>query len=110
MTTFDEYQFGASATAIYPADKAVEYLALGLVSEAGEIAGKVKKVIRDSGGNFTDPDHRYDMAGELGDVLWYLACLCEEYGMDLGAVAQHNLEKLASRKERGVLGGSGDTR
>ena len=98
-----QYQAQAKETAIYPKDKALEYLALGLVGEAGEVANKIKKVIRDG----TSPNNVRD---ELGDVLWYLAMLSTEIGYSLDTIADKNLWKLANRKERNVLGGSGDNR
>ncbi len=85
------------------------YPTLGLVGEAGEIAEKVKKMIRDDGGKLT-AERRDLLKKELGDVLWYLAQLCTELGFDMDEVANHNLEKLFSRKDRGKLGGDGDTR
>ena len=97
------YQAKAKETAIFPPETALAYLTLGLVGEAGEIANKAKKVIRD--GRSTD-----GLADELGDVLWYVAVLADHLGKDLGDLADENLAKLASRKERGALGGSGDNR
>lgn len=79
---FDEYQKQAKKTAIYPKDRALEYTALGLVSEVGEIAGKVKKVIRDQGGVFTDVT-RAQIGAEMGDVLWYVAMCADALGEDL---------------------------
>jgi NTP pyrophosphatase (non-canonical NTP hydrolase) len=112
--TFDEYESAADETAIYPRSHALVYPALypalGVAGEAGEVAEKVKKMIRDG---------QLDAHGlhkEIGDVLWYLAALCrdmsEEFGLDysLQSAAQGNLEKLKSRKDRGVLKGSGDNR
>ncbi len=103
MMYLSQYQKQAAETAIYPKDKALEYLALGLVGEAGEVANKIKKVIRDG----TSPNNVRD---ELGDVLWYLAMLSTEIGYSLDTIADKNLWKLANRKERNVLGGSGDNR
>jgi NTP pyrophosphatase (non-canonical NTP hydrolase) len=80
-----------------------------LVSEAGEVAGKVKKVLRDDKGQFL-PEKRQEIAKEIGDVLWYIAALCTDLNVDMEAVAQGNLDKLNSRLARGVLGGSGDNR
>ena len=105
--TFEEYQTQAIKTAIYK-DKVV-YPALGLVNEAGEVAGKVKKVLRDSDRNFS-PEKREEIADEMGDVLWYLAALAMDLNLDLEQIAQRNLNKLNSRMARGVLGGSGDNR
>jgi NTP pyrophosphatase (non-canonical NTP hydrolase) len=85
------------------------YPALGLVGEAGEIANKLKKVIRDNSGILSD-DVRESVSDEIGDVLWYAAQLATEMGADLNTIAQRNIDKLASRKERGVIAGSGDNR
>ena len=87
---------------------ALSYTSLGM-GEAGEVQGKIKKVIRDSGGMITD-EVRMAIAGELGDTLWYLAAVADELGLNLGDIAQANLNKLADRKDRGVIEGSGDTR
>lgn len=106
---FNEYQERAKETAIYPLDRGLEYVTLGLVSEAGEFAGKVKKIIRDDGGEITYERHE-ELAAELGDVLWYVAQTATEVGLSLSEVAQGNLHKLSSRAERGVIGGSGDNR
>ena len=105
-----DYQQRSRATAVYPdAGANLTYPALGLCGEAGEVAEKVKKAIRDDGGVLTDA-RRDALAGELGDVLWYVAQLATEAGLDLDAVAAGNLAKLRSRQERSVLSGSGDTR
>ena len=85
----------------------VQYLALGLTGEAGEVANKVKKLIRDGGDT---PDKRKEIGKELGDVCWYLAVLAEELGSNLGKIMEDNLDKLEDRRARGVLGGSGDNR
>jgi NTP pyrophosphatase (non-canonical NTP hydrolase) len=104
------YQTQALQTAVYPNQGAnFPYPALGLVGEAGEVADKLKKVIRDHGGVLTDPV-RDAVAKELGDVLWYLSVLAYELDYDLNTIAQGNLDKLASRQERGVISGSGDNR
>lgn len=91
------------------ADAGIVYLALGLNGESGEVAEKVKKIVRDQAGKLTDFD-RVEIGKELGDVLWYLAMLAEELGISLEEVAQGNIDKLISRKERGVIHGSGDNR
>lgn len=106
---FSKYQELASDTAIYPDFARIIYPALGLVNEAGEVAGKIKKVIRDNKGNFSQ-EHREKIADELGDVLWYISALASDLGMDLNNIAKNNILKLESRKERNVLGGSGDNR
>lgn len=105
----NEYQEKAIATAIYSDDFAVVYPTLGLAGEAGEVADKVKKVLRDEFGDFCQ-DSKQELAKELGDVLWYAAVLARDLGYSLEEIAALNVEKLASRKERGVLGGSGDNR
>lgn len=111
---FNEYQQEANKTAIYPeagtgSFNAVSYTILGLTNEAGEVAGKLKKVWRDNEGKI-GPHEEAAIAAELGDVFWYLAEAATELGWELAEIAQLNLEKLASRAERGVIGGSGDNR
>lgn len=107
--TLDEYQQQAAETAIYK-DR-ILYPALGLAGEAGEVANKVKKLLRDHGGfdNITQ-EQRYAIADECGDVLWYIAALLKDLDVNLYVVAHRNVEKLRSRKERGTLQGSGDKR
>lgn len=109
----DEYQGKTRDTANYPEAQtgsvlALTYVGLGL-GEAGEVQGKIKKVLRDDGGIVTE-EKRAAIVGELGDVLWYVARLADELGLDLSEIATRNLDKLSSRKERGVIGGSGDNR
>jgi NTP pyrophosphatase (non-canonical NTP hydrolase) len=104
-----EYQRLSRSTARYPRNEALTYPALGLAGEAGEFADHAKKVIRDDGGEVTD-ERREAMAKELGDVLWYVAQLASELGLDLDEVAQTNLDKLLSRQRRGVISGDGDDR
>ena len=107
---FSTYQQRSRETARYPDVGANPiYPTLGLCGEAGEVADKVKKVLRDSGGVFS-PEVREALKLELGDVLWYVAQLASELGLDLEGVAQANLDKLASRAARNVIAGSGDDR
>lgn len=111
---FEQYQVATAVTAIYPGAgegniAALSYVSLGLTGEAGEIANKVKKVLRDSNGEY-DENFRGELAKEIGDVLWYLARLSDEIGYPLEVIAQSNIEKLISRKERGVISGNGDNR
>jgi len=120
----EKYQVTSSRTAIYlnAINKefpnlqgklkgllALSYLSLGLVGEAGELSNKIKKLIRDSVGEISD-ELRKDLSKEIGDCLWYIANICTELQLDLNEIAQQNLDKLLSRKERGVLTGSGDNR
>jgi NTP pyrophosphatase (non-canonical NTP hydrolase) len=104
-----EYQMKARTTAVYPAEHAITYPILGLAGEAGELANKWKKVLRDDNG-ILSPEKRNALVEEVGDILWYIASVLEDLGADMDGVAKENLKKLASRKERGVLGGSGDQR
>lgn len=107
---FDEYQKESKKTAIYPKIGAsFIYPTLGLADEAGEVVGKIKKVMRDDAGVISE-EKLSDIKKELGDVLWYLSQIASELNLNLSDVAKANLEKLLSRKERGVLQGSGDNR
>jgi len=108
--TATEYQQKASETAIFPKEKALEYITLGLTGEAGEIANKVKKLIRDGADKETLEQKKIEIGYEIGDVLWYCAMLAKEVGMNLGHVMENNINKLHSRKERGTISGSGDNR
>jgi len=101
---FDSYQRQAVTTAIYPSTAQVIYPAMGLANEAGEVLGKVKKIIRD--GTF----NRDDIVDELGDVLWYAAALARDLNVDLATVARWSLAKVTGRQQRGTLQGSGDKR
>ena len=106
----DEYQRAAMCTARDKnAPDEFMHLVLGLVGEAGEIAEKVKKLVRDKNSDLAQLDCD-DMAAELGDVLWYTAVLANFLGLSLDDVAQRNVDKLADRQRRAVLGGSGDNR
>lgn len=106
---FNDYQKEAVANKIYGYGEPIVYPTLGLVGEAGEVAGKVKKVLRDNEGEF-DTSHRDKIIDECGDVLWYLAALADDLGVTLGDFALANLKKISSRRSRGVVGGSGDNR
>ena len=102
---FRDYQEVAASTAIYPESAKLTYPLLGLAGEVGEVCEKAKKHIRD--GRELDKE---DMKKELGDVLWYLSAVARDLDIDLQDVAVSNIEKLQSRKDRGVLQGSGDNR
>lgn len=103
----NQYQEAARNTAVYPADMGLIYTTLGLVGESGEVAEKVKKMIRDGK---TLKECRADLVKELGDVLWYVANVAHELNITLEEVASRNIEKLQSRKKRDKLHGDGDDR
>jgi NTP pyrophosphatase (non-canonical NTP hydrolase) len=90
----NEYQLSAKATAIYPPNRAMEYLVCGLVSEAGEVAGVHKKYIRDK---YTANEYHTRMTDEIGDVLWYVAMLCNEMDINMEEVMENNINKLFDR-------------
>jgi NTP pyrophosphatase (non-canonical NTP hydrolase) len=123
IKTFDEYQKEANFLKIsldkylekYPDTPlevkkllAVAYDGLGL-GEAGEVQGKIKKIIRDNGG-YISSENTIEIKKELGDILWYVASMCDNLGIKMEDVAQGNIEKLKSRRDRGTLHGSGDNR
>jgi NTP pyrophosphatase (non-canonical NTP hydrolase) len=108
--TFEEYQKKSRETAIYPgAGNNFIYPTLGLAGESGEVAEKIKKVLRDDD-NLVSPEKKEELKKELGDVLWYLTQISTELGLSLEEIAAFNIEKLQSRKQRNMLGGSGDNR
>lgn len=105
MEQFNQYGDFVKSMKVYPEKHAIVYPALGLAGEAGEIAEKVKKWLRG--------DRELDREGllkELGDPLWYITSLADDLGFTLQDVVDANVEKLSSRKERGVLKGNGDNR
>jgi len=107
---FTEYQQKAKATAKYPViGHGVIYPTLGLTNEAGEVAGKIKKVFRDKDGVISD-ETRDALKAELGDVLWYLAQVATELNLSLDEIAEHNIAKLLDRQARGKIQGDGDNR
>lgn len=107
--TVQWFEDACADTATYPPERGLEYVLLGLCGEAGELANKYKKVIRDDGGTLSS-DRRLALLDEAGDVAWYLARLAFELGSDLDEIMRANVEKLGSRKRRGVISGAGDTR
>ena len=110
--TFNNFQTNASRSAFYPRDfknEGLYYTTLGLVGEAGEIANKVKKIMRDNNGKLEEIN-KADIFDELGDVLWYCATIADELGVNLEDVAKCNLIKLEDRMNRGKIQGSGDKR
>jgi len=108
VSDFSSYQADAYTTALAES-RNLPYMALGLAGEAGEVANKVKKIIRDNEGQLTE-QVKQDLKKELGDVLWYIAGACTVAGLDLQDVADANLAKLFDRKDRDALRGSGDNR
>ena len=109
VSDLDMYQKVAKTTAIYPREQAIIYPTLGLTGEAGEVANKVKKIIRD-GSNSKDEKLVSEIKSEIGDCLWYIAVLASDFDIKLSDIASSNLEKLEKRKEKGTLHGSGDDR
>jgi NTP pyrophosphatase (non-canonical NTP hydrolase) len=109
VSDLDMYQKVALTTAIYPREQAIIYPTLGLTGEAGEVANKVKKIIRD-GSNKNDNSMVSEIKSEIGDCLWYIAVLADDIGCKLSDIANTNLVKLANRKEKGTIRGSGDKR
>ena len=109
--TLNEYQKQALTTALFSGDKTkdLSHWALGTVGEAGEIAEKVKKIIRDKDSYLSDKD-KQELGKELGDVLWYLAVFADFLGIDFENVAATNISKLKDRKFRNKISGSGDNR
>ena len=108
--TFAVYQRESRKTwSVIHTDHSIVYPTLGLTNEAGEVAGKIKKIFRDRNGEISAAD-REALKQELGDVLWYLTQICTELGLTLEEVAEANLVKLFSRQARGVITGDGDQR
>ena len=109
ISDLDMYQQVAKTTAIYPREQAIIYPTLGLTGEAGEVANKVKKIIRD-GTNKNNENLVQEISAEIGDCLWYIAVLADDFNIKLSDIASANIEKLANRKKKGTIHGSGDTR
>jgi NTP pyrophosphatase (non-canonical NTP hydrolase) len=110
MTSFDQYQVLAMQTARYPRTIPWLYPALALAEEAGEVLGKLAKMVRKDGHEQMPEEVRQQVKKELGDVLWDLSALAHECGFRLSEIAHDNLEKLAGRQERGTVVGEGDNR
>lgn len=107
----DEYQNKALETAKFPPVGEMNFIypVLGLAGESGEVSEKIKKIIRDKQGVMT-PQDVLEIGKELGDVMWYVSVIAKNIGLTLSQVAQMNIDKLSSRKERNVIHGSGDNR
>lgn len=111
--TLQEYEQQARSTAKYPKEASLLYPTLKLAGEAGEVAEKLGKAMRDKGwtpGQPLSEEVKADLIKEVGDVLWYVASVAVDLGSSLEEVAQTNLKKLAGRAERGTIHGSGDNR
>ena len=107
---FNDYQSRSRHTAKYPdIGHPVIYPTLGLVNEAGEVAGKIKKVFRDKDGQINS-ETQEALKAELGDVLWYIAQVATELDLSLDEIAEYNIAKLYDRLERGKIRGDGDNR
>lgn len=109
VMSFKDYEDIAMLSVIYNGKDAIIYPAIGLGNEAGEVLGKIKKVLRDKDGVW-DEESRLATLDECGDVLWYLASLVKDLGSNLSDVADMNIKKLLDRRKRNVIGGSGDKR
>ena len=109
MSEFKKYGEFVESLKVYPYTAKITYPALGLCGESGEVAEKIKKIIRDKDGVYTQED-KDEILKELGDVLFYVTALAEDLGFTLEDVAMRNVEKLMSRKERNVIHGDGDNR
>jgi NTP pyrophosphatase (non-canonical NTP hydrolase) len=110
IESINDYQKKSRKTwSLIKTDHPIVYPTLGLANEAGEVAGKIKKIFRDRQGEISEED-RQSLKGELGDVLWYLAQICTELDLTLEEVAEYNITKLYDRLERGQIGGDGDNR
>lgn len=107
--TLNEYQNKALETEDYPSELKIILPTLGLTGEAGEVADKVKKVLRDNNGEFTD-ERKEEIAKEIGDVAWYLAVLAHSIGYTLDEICKMNIDKIDSRFVRGKIHGEGDNR
>ena len=109
LESLDKYQMFVRSTKTYDREFSLMYPVLGLANEAGEVAGKLKKIIRDDGGQLT-PERLDDLVSELGDVLWYVTAVADDLGITISDVFQVNFMKISDRAKRGVIKGSGDHR
>ncbi len=105
----NEYQRETRRTAVYPQELKIIYPTIGLAGETGEVAEKVKKVIRDHRGEFSETQ-KAEIAKELGDVLWYVASIAADMGYTMDDIARLNIKKIRTRAERNLIHGEGDNR
>lgn len=109
VQSLEEYQTFVRSTKVYGEEYNLMYPVLGLVNEAGEVAGKVKKLMRDDDGQLTQ-ERFHEIVSELGDVLWYCTAIADDLGVTISDVFYENFMKISSRSKRGVIKGSGDNR
>jgi NTP pyrophosphatase (non-canonical NTP hydrolase) len=109
MDSLQAYQEFVRSTKAYDAEYALVYPILGLTNEAGEVAGKLKKIMRDENGQLSQASF-HALVAELGDVLWYVTAVADDLGITISDIFYENYKKLSSRKARGVIKGSGDNR
>jgi NTP pyrophosphatase (non-canonical NTP hydrolase) len=109
LESLDKYQMFVRSTKVYDREYSLVYPILGLANEAGEVAGKLKKIMRDDAGQLT-PERFEDLISELGDVLWYVTAVADDLGVTISDIFYANYAKLTDRSNRGVIKGSGDKR
>lgn len=109
VKTFEDYEKIAMANEVWPKNHYIIFPALGITGEAGEVAEKLKKILRDKNGEFNFTD-KLEIVKELGDVLWYLTAMAHDLGYTLQEVAEENIQKIKSRRERDKIHGNGDNR
>lgn len=109
MDTLEGYQAFVRSTKAYDPEYQLVYPILGLANEAGEVAGKLKKIMRDESGQLSQESFKA-LVAELGDVLWYVTATADDLGITISDIFYENYQKLSSRKARGVIKGSGDNR
>jgi NTP pyrophosphatase (non-canonical NTP hydrolase) len=107
--SLEDYQRFVKSTKVYDKEYELVYPILGLANEAGEVAGKLKKIMRDNEGQLTQEAFE-GLVAELGDVLWYVTAIADDLGIQISDIFYDNFTKLSSRQARGVLKGSGDNR
>lgn len=109
LESLDKYQMFVRSMKVYDREYALVYPILGLANEAGEVAGKLKKIMRDDGGQLST-ERFDDLVSELGDVIWYVTAVADDLGITISDIFYANYLKLTDRANRGVIKGSGDNR